>query len=154
MFNGKLFEMYWPASTGEYKKIITKSPNKSCDLEWIHFSVVFWKKCIYQFLPLITGIINRSVTESGIQSFFKWATITHLLKRSGLAKEDIKNVYPISNLPFISKVIEKVVAKCIVQHNDLNDSYQSAYCRGQSTETALLKVHRLIDDLWQFLCTW
>ena len=50
----------------------------------------------------------------------------------------------ISNLPFISKLIEKLVARCIEEHleqNDLNDIYQSAYRRGHSTETALLKVH-------------
>ena len=62
-----------------------------------------------------------------------------LLKRPGLDKEDMKNYCPISNLPLISEHMEKVVARHI-EHNDLNDSYQSAYSRGHSTETALLKV--------------
>ena len=70
--------------------------------------------------------------------------MTPLIKRSGLNKEDMKNYCPISNLPFISKLIENVVAKRIEEHlepNDLDDSYQSVYCRGYSTETVLLKVH-------------
>ena len=61
----------------------------------------------------------------------------------------MKNYRPISNLPFISKLIEKVVARRIeehLEHNDLNDIYQSAYRRGHSTETALLKVHSDIAE--------
>ena len=56
----------------------------------------------------------------------------------------MKNYRPVSNLPFISKLVEKVVARRIeehLEHNDLNDSYQSAYRRDHSTETVLLKVH-------------
>ena len=49
-----------------------------------------------------------------------------------------------SNLSFISKVIEKVVASRILDHmkeNNLLDPMQSAYRSGHSTETALLWVH-------------
>jgi len=31
-------------------------------------------------------------------------------------------------------------------HNDLHDSYQSAYCSGDSTETAFLIMHRDIAE--------
>ena len=56
----------------------------------------------------------------------------------------MKNTHPISNLPFISKCIEKIVA-CLIEehleHNDLHDNYQSGCLWGHSTETALLKEH-------------
>jgi len=61
----------------------------------------------------------------------------------------MKKYRPISNLPFISNLIEKVVAMRIEEHleyNDLNDIYQSAYLRGHSTETVLLKVHSDIGE--------
>ena len=86
--------------------------------------------------------------ESLMLLCLKRATISPLLKRSGLDKEEIKNYRPISNLPFISKLIEKVVARRIeehLEHNDLNDVYQSTYRRCHSTETALLKVHSDIE---------
>ena len=92
-------------------------------------------------MPLLTAIINRSMNES----VMKRSTIAPLLKISGLDKEH----RPISNLPFISKLIEKVVARCIeehLEHNDLNDTYQSAYRRGHSTETALLQVQGDITE--------
>ena len=50
----------------------------------------------------------------------------------------------LSNLSFLSKVIEKVVAVQIIEyfdHNGLHERFQSAYRRLHSTETALLKVH-------------
>ena len=74
--------------------IITKSPNKSCDLD-----------------PLPTWL-----DESAMSLCLKRATITPLLKRSGLDKEDMKICRPISNLPFISKRIEKVVERNIEEH--------------------------------------
>ena len=50
---------------------------------------------------------------------------------------------PVSNLPFISKVIEKAVAHQLNDHlatNDLYEIYQCACKRLHSTETALLMV--------------
>ena len=102
-----------------------------------------------QLLLLITAIVNRSMDESVMPLCLKRATITPLLKRYGLDKEEMKNYRPISNLPFIPKLIEKVAARRIgehLEHNDINDSYQSAYRRGHSTETVLVKVHRDIAE--------
>jgi len=56
----------------------------------------------------------------------------------------MKDYLPVSKLPFISKRMERVVASGIEEHldqTDQNDSYQSAYHIGHTTETALLKVH-------------
>jgi len=63
-----------------------------------------------QPLPPITAITNMSMDELMTMLCLKRATIASLMKRSGLAKEEMKNYRPIFNLPFISKPIEKVVA--------------------------------------------
>ena len=50
----------------------------------------------------------------------------------------------ISNLNFISKILEKVVASRIQSHllsNSLSSSFQSAYRMFHSTETTLLSIH-------------
>ena len=48
-----------------------------------------------------------------------------------------------SNLSFISKLIERIVAKQFVKHlcnNNIKNKYQSAYKALHSTETALIKI--------------
>ena len=65
-----------------------------------------------------------------------------LLKKPGL---DVifKNFRPVSNLSFVSKLIERTVFNQIHGHlvcNNLYPAAQSAYRRNHSTETALLKV--------------
>ena len=70
----------------------------------------------------------------------KQAILKPLLKKLSLDSNDFKNYRPISNLRFISKTIEKCVAKHL-DINDLGETYQLAYKRNHSTETALIRVH-------------
>ncbi|KAK3782377.1 hypothetical protein RRG08_027924 [Elysia crispata] len=55
----------------------------------------------------------------------------------------MKNYRPVSNIPIISKLIEKIVSSRILQHlafNNLHTNFQSAYKKHHSTESALLRV--------------
>ena len=105
------------------------------------------KECIksqgsHALLSLITDIVNSSL-ENGLPTSLKGAYVSPLLKKPSLDKEQLNNYRPISNLPFISKLIEKVVAKQLSEHlanNDLYERTQSAYRGCHSTETALIKV--------------
>ena len=66
-----------------------------------------------------------------------------LLKGSRFDSNITGNYRPVSNLLFLSKVLEKVVATPVTKHlteNDLLDPFQSAYRAGHSTETALTRV--------------
>ena len=54
-----------------------------------------------------------------------------------------KNYCPISNFPFLPKILEKVVLRKLLSHlqeNNLSNPFQSAYRAGHSTETVLLRV--------------
>ena len=68
---------------------------------------------------------------------------THFLRRH-LCLKNLNSYRPVSNLSFISKILEKVVASRLRSHitsNCLSNVSQSAYKEFHSTETALLKVH-------------
>ena len=55
----------------------------------------------------------------------------------------MKNYRPVLNLPFLSKILEKVVLTQLTNHltsNQLTHKFQSTYRAGHSTETVLLRV--------------
>ena len=75
---------------------------------------------------------------------FKQAHVTPILKKSSLDKEIFKNYRPVSNLNFISKILEMVAALQVQTHLDeagLMTAFQLAYGKHHSTESALLNVH-------------
>ena len=76
-------------------------------------------------------------------------TLCSSLCRQTLCKTDLKNCRPISNISFLSRLLEKVVANRLHEHiysHHLSNDLQSAYKRFHSTKTALLKIHNDIVD--------
>ena len=116
------------------------SPSKSCSLDPIPTTLLKDHLCV--LLPLITRIVNLSL-GSLFPSSLKKSIISPLLKKPSLDPEVMNYYRPVSNLPFISKVIEKAVAHQLNDHlvsNDLYEIYQSAYKRLHSKETELLMM--------------
>ena len=133
---------FHPVSEEEVIKIIKTCANKSCDLDPLPTSVL--KQGLKHLGPIITAIINKSLCTGTFPTTYKQALVTPLLKKASLDPDECKNYRPVSNLGFISKVLEKVVAAQLNQHlqeNGLQEPLQSAYRQGHSCETALLKVH-------------
>ena len=82
------------------------------------------------------------------------AVITLILKKPSLCVNSLKNFCPIANLPFLGKVIEKVVAAQLSSHlsaHSIHDPMQSAYRPGHSMETVLLRIQ---DDINRGLGHW
>ena len=127
----------------EVKKYIAKSPSKSCALDPIPTSLL--KECPDEVSLVITNIVNESLSKGYMPSCLKEALITPIPKKPNIA--EFKNFRPISNLPFISKLIERIVVDKLSEYcakNDLDENYQSAYRKHHSCETALLQVANAI----------
>uniref|UniRef100_A0AAQ5ZK56 Reverse transcriptase domain-containing protein n=1 Tax=Amphiprion ocellaris TaxID=80972 RepID=A0AAQ5ZK56_AMPOC len=93
--------------------------------------------------PLITTIINCSLRSGHVPSTLKTALIKPHLKKHNLNPQDLASYRPISNLPFLSKVLEKVVAGQLHDHLStyaLYEKFQSGFRLAHSTETALVRV--------------
>ena len=130
-----------PVSKELVRKLIMKSSDATSALDPLPTALV--KSCISVLLDPITNIINMSISTATVPECFKKAHIKPLLKKPSLDKNEYKNYRPISNLSFISKILEKVILLQLQKHlclNNMLNSFQSAYRKFHSTETALLKM--------------
>ena len=106
------------------------------------------KGCIDIVAPIIMEIINLSLTTQIMPNQMQEALICPLLK-TDLDSLQFKNYRPISNLAFISKLIEHAVCDQLMDHAYKTgnlERLQSAYHSNHSTETALLKIKADILD--------
>ena len=121
-------------------ELIKKSQAKTCELDLMSSSLV--KEYAAILAPIITQIINKSIDEGPVSENLKNAIHKPLLKKQGLALT-FCNYHPLSNLSYISKLLEKVVS---TQLTDLAETsgnmepYRSAYNSGHPTKTAVLWV--------------
>ena len=121
--------------------------SKHCELD----PVLTWLlKVILPFvISPITNIINMSL-EHGILFARQWkvSLIKPLIKKLGM--DLVNSSYcPVSNISFLSKVLERCVLRRFTAHcgeEDLLPSYQLDYRRNLSCETTLLRI--LNDCLW------
>ena len=106
---------------------------------------------LYSSLQSPTLSISHSVPVYTFHPILKESTISPLLKKSGLDKDQMSNYRPISNMSLISMIIERIVKVRLTDHlssNNLLNPHQSAYCKHHSTETALLYIHdNLINSI-------
>jgi hypothetical protein len=128
------------ASMEEVKGIIITSPSSYCILDpmpsWL------MKKCINSLLPAITTLVNYALNE-GLPEAWKSAIVVPLIKKAASDPESLSSYRPVSNLPFLAKVVERVVVIRLVsflQYNNRLNPQQHAYMSLHSCETALTSV--------------
>ena len=87
--------------------------------------------------------MNLSLQSANVPDSMKQALVIPLLKKDNLDPDVLKNYRPVSNLSFLSKVLERGVAARLTNYmtiNQLHEPMQSAYRACHSTETALVRV--------------
>ena len=124
-------------SANSVKSLIHNSTLKSCPLDPMPSRLV--SRCD-ALLPVITTIINKSLEAGHFPKSWKEALVCLLLKKPGL-HIILKNFRPVSNLAFLSKLIEKAVFHQIHEHmvdTNLYPNAQSAYRVHQQHVTLLV----------------
>jgi len=130
-----------PCTTTEVRRIIMSSPVKSCSLDAAPTFLV--REFVDVLLPYLTAMVNASLTQGRLPVSQRHAIATPLLKKTGVDSADMSNFRPVSNLSFMSKVVERAVVSQLTEYlsaNDLLPCLQSAYRKSHSTETAMLRV--------------
>ena len=114
--------------------MIEKTSNASCELDPIPMHML--KRCLSALLPTITGIINSSLTTGSFPNSLKLVHVRPLLKKPKLNSNELKNYKTVSNILYLSKLIEKAVVKILeirMGDSNLNEKMQSAYRPNHST---------------------
>ena len=106
-----ILETFTSSNLEEIIKLIKQSPNKQSIADPIPTWLL--KKCVEPLAPYLLHIINTSIETGVVPNTFKEAVVTPLIKKPSLDPENLKNYRPVSNLCFMSKLLEKVVANHI-----------------------------------------
>ena len=140
-YEGPVFSIFSSVSEDYVKSIVLKSKKSFCSLDPLPAKLFY--DCLDVLVPFITNIFNESLAKGIFPSDLKDSIVIPLLKKASLDCNVLKNYRPVSNLTFISKVLERIAYSQILGHlttNKLKDKLQSAYKARHSTETALVKV--------------
>jgi hypothetical protein len=122
-------------------RAIMKSPTKSSEHDpWPTWML---KHHVNSLAPAIAIIFNHSLHNAIFPHEWKLAIVRPYLKKPTLDPAVLKNYRPVSNLSFLSKVLERLVCEQLhayLQEHNMLPHYQSAYRKHHSVETALLRV--------------
>ena len=117
-FDGPHLSMFEPVTEELICRLISQSPTKSSTLS--------------------TRIVSVSLSTGTAPSGLKQALETPILQKQGLDANDLRNFRSVSNLPFVSKMLERIVLLQLQSHLCANSLFvirQSAYRKYHSTET-------------------
>jgi len=101
---------YRPVTTDDVRRLLSHVPNKQCSLD----PVPTWLlKALANTVPdIIARLINVSLQSGIFPSSQQHALVKPVLKKPQLYPTDPNNYRPISNLSFLSKMIERRAHSC------------------------------------------
>uniref|UniRef100_A0A8C1UC21 Reverse transcriptase domain-containing protein n=1 Tax=Cyprinus carpio TaxID=7962 RepID=A0A8C1UC21_CYPCA len=144
-----VFEQFEPVSLSFFNEVVHKMKITNCPLDFVPTKLL--KEVFTTVGPFLLVFINKCLSSGSVPAVFKHAVVRPFLKKPNLDPSVLSNFRPVSHLPFLSKVLEKVVfiqLQSFLENNSLFEKFQSGFRSRHSTESALLKVH---NDIARFV---
>ena len=113
--------------------------------------LIVFKNLVCTLKYSILKLIFKSLDDVIMDKSLKYAIIKPILKKTSFDPDVLTNYRPISQLPIISKIMERIISRQLIYYledNNLLEPFQSAYRKSYSTETAL---NRITDTLYNSL---
>ena len=117
--SGNLLSSFSTVSTDTVKKVIMCSKKSFCEFDFLPSELFI--ECIDILLPFITNVFNESLSSGVFPSDFKNSVVIPLLKKSSLNPNVLKNYSPVTNLSFLSKILERIVFDQLIFHLAKNE---------------------------------
>lgn len=130
-------------SIGEVESMFYSIKSRECGRDYISPQMLSF--CFPHLLPQVCHIINSCLEAGVFPESWREAVVRPIPKKEHpTSPADLR---PISILPVLSKILEKIIHKQLTDYLNLNEilpSCQSGFRRNHSTVTALLKI---TDDI-------
>ena len=124
------------------------SNKKSTGYDNIPAIILKWS--VYILAPIVKELYSRFVYKETYPNLFKIAKVTPSFKKGD--KTDAENYRPISVLPLLNKVFEKIIHSRLVafidKHNILTNS-QFGFRKGHSTYMVYLNLMSKLSNVWK-----
>ena len=134
-----------PVTSEDISKVISNLPNKSCGIN--NYSAKILKHIKTIISPILSVLFSKSILTSHFPNQFKIARVIPLHK--GNSKQELNNYRPISLLPLLSKLLERVVHNQICHFLDtfnLITENQYGFRKNRSTTMAVLNHLEYVYD--------
>ena len=141
-YKGEKWEKFKPINEEMLRSVLSDLNTKECEADPIPVKLLL--QCIDEVKTILLFIINQSLQAGIFPSAAKSAIVRPAVKDYKSDLNSYKNYRPISNLPFLSKILEKCVQQQLTDHlevNNLHAEKQSGYRINRSCETATLAVY-------------
>ena len=141
----KRFELQ-PTNPNKVFSLLNKlDKSKATGLDTI--STRFVRECADLICVPICDIFNQSISQGKFPDDWKYARVTPLFKQGN--RDDVNNYRPISVIPIVAKVFERIVYDQLyayLEEHDILYKNQSGFRATHSTVTALLEA----TDSWAY----
>ena len=139
-----LHSFFFPdVTSAEIKEIIMNLKNKNSDVNC--FPVRALKYIVDLISPILSSLINKSVLDGCFPNCLKIARVVPIFK--GGAKCNVGNYRPISVLPVLSKVFERVMYKRLYRYLcnlSILSERQFGFREGRGTINAVVDLYRYL----------
>uniref|UniRef100_A0A803SWK3 Reverse transcriptase domain-containing protein n=1 Tax=Anolis carolinensis TaxID=28377 RepID=A0A803SWK3_ANOCA len=139
--SGPILDRFTSLDKEDVTRILAVAKPTTCPLDPCPSWLV--KSCLEGLLDPLSNIINGSLEQGVFPDNLKEARVRPLLKKPSFDPMTLANYRPVSNLPFLGKMIERAVLGQLQQFLDDTaglDPFQSGFHPGHGTETVLVAI--------------